>query len=154
MVFKSAFFESIRGRTEYWDHHPNERHPRIVLPVRFGDQIRPTLCILDTGAPVCILEPEKAAPLGLKLEDALQSYELNIRGNTYFGHVHRITITLEALEGQPLSTDATVFVPELEHWQSYSFPNFLGLQGFLERIRFAVDPVTNSFYFGGTDVSG
>jgi hypothetical protein len=33
----------------------------------------------------------------------------------------------------------------------WDLPNFLGLSGFLERIRFAVDPGSNLFYFGALD---
>jgi len=49
--------------------------------------------------------------------------------------------------GQHLELQATVFVPDAEElWGD--FPSFIGLSGFLERIRFAVDPLTDTFYFG------
>jgi len=38
--------------------------------------------------------------------------------------------------------------PILKSGQAWSYPNFLGLDGFLSRIRFAVDPTENVFYFG------
>jgi len=43
---------------------------------------------------------------------------------------------------------ATFFIPALLPGESWNFPNFLGLDGFLNRIRFAVDPAENIFYFG------
>jgi hypothetical protein len=45
--------------------------------------------------------------------------------------------------GEPLDVPATVFVTP--DWPG---PNFLGYQGLLQRIRFAVDPESNRFYFG------
>jgi len=35
--------------------------------------------------------------------------------------------------------------PQLADWPG---PNFIGYEGLLQRIRFAVDPETNLFYFG------
>jgi len=51
-------------------------------------------------------------------------------------------------QGQDLEIEATVFVPTLPPGETWRHPNFIGLSGFLERIRFAVDPEENAFYFG------
>lgn len=61
-----------------------------------------------------------------------------------------MAIGLEAEKGESLTVDATVFVPKLED-QEWRHPNFIGLSGFLERIRFAIDPDNNYFYFGALD---
>ncbi|HAX76687.1 MAG TPA: hypothetical protein DCY88_12800 [Cyanobacteria bacterium UBA11372] len=46
-----------------------------------------------------------------------------------------------------VDVQATVFVPDREElWGN--FPYFIGLGGFLERIRFAFDPASDTFYFG------
>ena len=50
---------------------------------------------------------------------------------------------LHADEGESLDVEATVF--QSPDWRG---PSFLGYQGLLQRIRFAVDPETNLFYFG------
>ena len=52
--------------------------------------------------------------------------------------------TLVADEGDSVEVDSTVFV-------SVNGPagNFIGYTGFLERIRFAIDPQDNAFIFGG-----
>jgi hypothetical protein len=47
--------------------------------------------------------------------------------------------------------DKILFVPEMEPDEVWSYPNFLGLSGFLDRIRFAVDASDNAFYFGRFD---
>jgi hypothetical protein len=60
----------------------------------------------------------------------------------------RANLTLEATSGEDLTVEATFFVPFLELDEVWNYPNFLGLGGFLDRIRYAVDASENAFYFG------
>ncbi len=60
------------------------------------------------------------------------------------GALYRVPVKLLADEGEPLQMEATVFLSP--DWQG---PNFIGYEGLLQRIRFAVDPQANQFYFGG-----
>jgi hypothetical protein len=62
---------------------------------------------------------------------------------SFEGTVQRLIIRLLAEQGESLNIDASVFVTTDWH-----LGNFLGCTGFLERFRFAVDPGTNTFYFG------
>jgi hypothetical protein len=64
----------------------------------------------------------------------------------------QVQIELQAHVGQNLAVPATVFIPELEPGQDWNLPNFIGLTGLLERVRFAVDAPENGFYFGPADV--
>ncbi|NDJ76943.1 MAG: hypothetical protein GYB65_11865 [Chloroflexi bacterium] len=57
-------------------------------------------------------------------------------------------ISLEAEVGQSVTVEATVFVPRVNAGEPPLPLNFLGLIGFLDQIRFAVDPAHNQFYFG------
>ena len=59
------------------------------------------------------------------------------------GCLERFPIRIEAKQGDPLEIEATLFV--CDDWRR---ENFLGYSGFLERIRFAVDPASKKFYFG------
>jgi hypothetical protein len=68
---------------------------------------------------------------------------LDTRLGTLKGSLYRIPVALPADEGQPLEAEATVFLSP--DWRG---PNFIGYQGLLQRIRFAVDPEVNLFYFG------
>jgi hypothetical protein len=68
---------------------------------------------------------------------------LSTRLGVFHGRLHRGLITLLADTGEPLDVPSTVFVTP--DWPG---PNFLGYQGLLQRIRFAVDPESNLFYFG------
>jgi hypothetical protein len=54
-------------------------------------------------------------------------------------------MTLIADDGDSLRIDATVFVSS--DWPRMA-GTFLGYSGLLERIRFAVDPQKNDFFFG------
>jgi len=59
------------------------------------------------------------------------------------GTIQRQTISLVAEQRDSLEIDASVFVTA-----DWRYGNFLGYSGLLDRIRFAFDPGTNSFYFG------
>jgi hypothetical protein len=59
------------------------------------------------------------------------------------GTLFRGLIALLADGGEPLEVDATIFISP-----DWTGPNFIGYQGLLQRIRFAIDPETNLFYFG------
>ncbi|MGA9380505.1 MAG: hypothetical protein WBV73_17210 [Phormidium sp.] len=50
------------------------------------------------------------------------------------------------LEDEYISFENLDLEDEEEYWGD--FPSFIGLNGFLERIRFAIDPNTDTFYFG------
>jgi hypothetical protein len=55
-------------------------------------------------------------------------------------------LTIVADEGESCEVEATLFVS-----RDWAYGNFVGYSGLLERIRFAVDPGTNDFYFGVLD---
>jgi hypothetical protein len=146
MLLKPEF---MRGATEFIDKdvHGNDR---IIISVKFSNQ-EPTRMIVDTGAPYSILAPDVAERIGF---DRSTEYPLgrpiNIRGHSINGWLYRVPVILEAQEGENLEFEATVFIPDIS--DDIEWPpelNFIGLQGFLFRIRFAIDPDDNLFYFGG-----
>ena len=73
---------------------------------------------------------------------------LSIRGSIYQGLLYRPPMNFDVYLGELQEVDATVFVPILHPEDDWRHPNFTGLDGFLNRIRFAVDPAENLFYFG------
>jgi hypothetical protein len=138
-----------QGVTGYRDHYPGqEQFARIVLAVTLEGRL-PVQAVVDTGAPWCVIDPilaervKSAADVGYEL-----GMKLMIRGVRYKGKLIRMLITLEAERGESLDVDATVFVPRLSAGEMWPYPNFIGLDGFLNRIRFAIDPSENAFYFG------
>jgi hypothetical protein len=137
------------GVTRYAGHYPgDQRNARIVVTIAsIGGHAIPM--IVDTGAPWCVLDPELAELWGLTPSATYTpSTALNVRGTSYRGSLVRATIVLQATSGADLEVDATFFVPRLGPGEEWPWPNFLGLDGFLSRIRFAVDATEDVFYFG------
>lgn len=130
---------------EYAPITETESTNRIVFEVEIQDI--PTRAVLDTGAPYVICSPKVASEAGVEPSAALERKIMLIRGMRLSGFVVRLNVKLVAQEGNDLDVDATVFIPDSEEaWGD--FPSFIGLSGFLERIRFALDPHTDTFYFG------
>ncbi len=123
-----------------------EATPRIIIEVQIeGVQAQ---AIVDTGGAYLVCDPQIADLLNLDPADALGTDRLNIRGVSVPGFIRRVFLTLLAREGQSIVVEVTAFVPHPEPYLKWDLPSFMGLTGCLERLRFAVDPVTDSFYFG------
>jgi hypothetical protein len=127
---------------------PQDNTNRIIIPiiVEFDQQIL-TQAVLDTGAPYAILSPDVAEAAGFTSDQAIARIFMNVRGKRLEGSLTRLSITLQATQGVDLTVDTTAFIPDSQFaWGD--FPSFVGLSGFLERVRFAIDPNTDTFYFG------
>jgi hypothetical protein len=125
----------------------DERHPaaeaRIVIPLQLAHIPKPVFAVVDTAAPWCIFEPRVAKTLAENFLLLEPRAVLSTRLGLIHGALYRGLIAIPAEEANSLEVDATVFLsPE---WRG---PNFIGYQGLLQRIRFAVDPEVNLFYFG------
>jgi hypothetical protein len=123
-----------------------DRLTRLFVQVEVEGQR--TSAVVDTGGAYLILNPEVADRLRLGRHALIHRDRLVIRGIACNGTVHRVPITLLATAGEPLTFGATAFVPELEHGETWPLPSYLGWQGCLDRIRFAVDPRDEVVYFG------
>jgi hypothetical protein len=137
-----------QGVIEYWDFDPMQSTARIFIPVTFADTVR-TTAIIDTASPWCILDPEEAEGIDTTILEWLLNVEdlRTARGNIS-GNLYRMSISLEAARGQGISIESKVLVPTLNLYQEWRLPNFIGFEGFLDMIRFAVDPSRRLFYFG------
>jgi len=125
-----------------------ESAPRVVLTVRLGEI--ETSAFLDTGGVYLLCVPELALRLGLDPQDGIPTPPLQLGRGRFDGVLHRVRLTLVAADGDDLSIEPTVFVPRLKPGEAWpeDFPCILGMQGCLERLRFAVDPNDDTFYFG------
>jgi len=133
------------GKSRFSDELPvnPEVTAKVYVRIQAGTLLEPFLAQLDTGAAYSVLEPEIVEAIGAS-SDPGSPARLSVKGLEFDGRLIKIPITLLADEGVALSVDATVFV-------AANLPpgkNFLGYTGFLEAIRFAVDPQKNNFYFG------
>jgi len=137
------------GCMTYLDHYPGEENsPKIVLSIQIKNSA-PIMAIMDTGAPWCIFDPDLLSLSEVDKEDGYRPDKgLNIRGTIYYGVLSRLPITFLADEGRDISVEATVFIPDRRFDNTWQFPNFIGLDGCLSRLRFAIDPSENIFYFG------
>ena len=133
------------GQSSYYDqaHDQPSETARIHVPVEL-DGVS-VLALLDTGAAWSMVTAELAEELGLFDRDGEQTTIVSRLG-TMQGRLVRAMTTLVAEHGDSLEVEATVFVSH-----DWTAGNFLGYSGLLERIRFAVDPYTNSFFFGSSE---
>lgn len=144
MLFRQDRTPFNVGRARFFDDSPGAPEATAKIYVRVEPQAlgASIAAQVDTGAAWTILETEVAEALGL-LDGAGESVRLRTRYGLIGGRLERTTITLLADEGESLDVDATVFVSR--EWLAGTF---LGYGGFLQRIRFAIDPEENFFYFG------
>lgn len=132
------------GEARFADRHGSPE-TKIYVRFRLGDQLDELTAQLDTGATYSIIRPDLAEIAGLPT-DGLADITISTRLGDYRGRLVRCPVTLVADLGEDLHFEATVWVSD-----DWSGSNFLGYSGLLERIRFAVDPSTNRFYFGSVD---
>lgn len=123
------------------DRDQSDREPRILIRLALEEAL--LFAVVDTAAPWCVFRPEVNARLEHRLSSIPGQVVLGTRLGRFHGSLHRGPLRILAEHGESLDVEATVFVTP--DWPG---PNFLGYQGFLQRIRFAVDPESNLFYFG------
>lgn len=122
---------------------------RLPLAVRCRIGTLDILALLDTGAEWSVIGGETAQIIDDELGAPTGSISMSTRVGKIAGTLRRSDITLPAEKGygDDLTIESTVFVSE--EWDG---PMVLGFRGFLERIRFAVDPGAfpdeQLFYFG------
>ena len=112
---------------------------RVILPDSSDASL---YALIDTGTPYCIFDTVIVENLRLSFDEG-EKILLRTAYGPFEGTVQRMLIRLLAEHGESLNIDASVFITADWH-----LGNFLGYTGFLERFRFAVDPGTNTFYFG------
>lgn len=141
-------FSSGVTNYEYRPVTEREETPRIIVSVIL-DNFQ-TLAFVDTGGVYGICSPEIAEALNIDPNDGAPVNPIKWRGEKIKGTLHRIPMTLVAEEGNSLRIEPTFFVPQLDPDQVWDddFSCVLGMYLCLERLRFAVDPSTDTFYFG------
>jgi hypothetical protein len=97
------------------------------------------IALLDTGAELSIVSYEIYQSF-VEENILLESYpvgkrSISTRLGNFEGDLYRVDVGLTADWGEPLAIEGTFLF--CENWQG---PTVLGFHGFLERIRFAVDP--------------
>ena len=128
----------------YYEEDPSLESDQTSIHVQIiiqGDIEIATFARLDPATPWVVLNAELTNTLGLGASGPDATLRTN--AGRMKGTLERYPILLAAEEGQSLEIDATLFV--CSEWRR---GNFLGYTGLLERIRFAIDPASQLFYFG------
>lgn len=98
--------------------------------------------LLDTASEWCVLRWETAIALGWSAVSSGPPVPLSSRFGQVEGWLERLSLSFPAEEGVTLEIEATWFISE--DWPG---PPVLGWKGCLERLRFALDPGEEWFYF-------
>lgn len=132
------------GVATYDEDDPSNQSEQtsIHIPITFLPKLEQIFFAkIDPATPWVVLNSEINEQLGLhtkSTDTTLQTAVGKMRGC-----LERYPVTLIAEKGEALQIDATLFI-----CNEWTRGNFLGYSGFLERIRFAVDPHDRKFYFG------
>ena len=133
------------GMSRFFDHSDEklEATAKIFVKIAAGS-LGLFLAQLDTGAAWSLLNVEIAEELSLLGGNGEQAL-MRTHGGAIHGRLEKARIRLLADErcGQSLNIEATFLVSE-----DWNGGNFLGYSGFLDHIRFAIDPRERSFHFG------
>jgi len=89
-----------------------------------------------------MLGQEVAERLGV-LDGDGEEVRISTRLGSIQGRLERVRTEMVADEGKSVEFDATFFVS-----RGWFGPTFLGYSGFLDRLRVAIDPSTDSVFFG------
>jgi hypothetical protein len=104
----------------------------------------PIRALLDTASEWCVLPANVARHLGFDLTAGSPPMRLETRLGTVSGRLERVEIQFLAEVGETMEMQATCFVS-----QDWPGPLVIGWKGCLERMRFALDPGEDTFYFAG-----
>jgi predicted aspartyl protease len=133
--------QTYAGRSRYQADRQLEQH-RLFVEVACWVGLQKVDALVDTGSQWCVLSAQLAAQLGYDSQADESDTRLHTRFGTIVGRLARIQISLHADEGERIHVETTWFISE--DWPG---PPVLGWKGCLERIRFALDPSEESFYF-------
>ncbi len=144
LASEGAFAE---GASTYVDAYPDWNDPHSRIYVRFRpegvDANISFLALLDTGGHYCILNEDVAALVRERLVGSLGPLDLLTAHGLVRGDLYLLRIELVSDVGEDLDLETVVFVSA--DWRG---PNYIGYTGVLDRLRFAVNPASNRFYFG------
>lgn len=129
------------GVARYVDNNDQSRNEaRIIVQARLSTESGPTIeMVIDTAATWNVIHPELANLCRFDLSSGERS-SLSTRFGSIDGVIVRHELVLIASRGNDVVVDSTFFVPD--QWND-SLPNFIGYNGCLCHISFAIDPISN-----------
>lgn len=115
----------------------------VSVPCRIPPLEAHLQALLDTAATWCVLSADWAEALGYDVTPDPDLPRLSTRFGLLPGRLERIPVVFEAEEGEDVEVEATWFISP--DWPG---PVVIGWKGCLERLRLALDPSEEAFYFG------
>lgn len=143
-VIRSAAYRGVRDYVT--DAEEGAHRLLIAVPCQVGAFPYASPALLDTGAEWSVLSTEVFELLGGPECDIGEEAVLSSRFGRIKGNLARVPIRFAAGEGEDLEFIATFFASP--DWYG---PTVLGWRGCLERMRFALDPARDLFYFSALD---
>jgi len=98
--------------------------------------------MIDTAAPWCIFDPVIGEALRDHVDVLRERVWIDSRLGRFRGTLCQERLRIVADGGENLDVEVLMFL-----CPDWSGGNFIGYEGALDRIRFAVDPHRNRFYF-------
>lgn len=138
------------GAAQFYNE-TDDRTYCVGVICKLGEAEFNAIALLDTGSQWSVISSEIAESVAQVISESLGPITMHTSRGDYDGTLHRLQITLLADTGlgNDLSIDGTVAI--LHGWPG---PIVLGYHGFLERVRFAIDPGNTPgaqfVYFGST----
>ncbi len=142
-MLKFADGTVFAGGSAPYNYLPEES-PRLQIEIEIDGQR--FSAAVDTAAPYFICNLAVAELLGMTTAEHVGVAALSTRKGLTSGRLYRTAVVLVATEGESVEVEVTTFVPDDQTWNDE--PLFLGLFNCLDRVRFAVDPTVDTFYFG------
>jgi len=121
----------------YIDHETGLSVLPVAVECKLGNLDILFTTLLDTTSTWSVIGGEPAEKIGDQLGEPFGSIGIDTRFGMIYGDFHRLDISLIAGPGcgEDLTIESTVVVSD--EWEG---PIVLGYKGFLERLRFALDP--------------
>jgi len=133
--------QSYAGRSRYHADQIHDQHRLFVsVACRLGTHRIDAL--IDTGSQWCMLTTRLAEDLGLLADPGGIETRIHTCFGLLSGQLVRYPVSFHADEGVSVDVDATWFAST--DWPG---PPVVGWKGCLERLRFALDPAEERFYF-------
>jgi hypothetical protein len=131
-----------------FDVNINRNGGRLIVAARCRLGTLETEALLDTGAEWSLFGGELAEALEREADDEGRDIVMHTRRGRVDARMYRLDIALIADDGEDLRISASVLLAP-----SWDGPPVLGYRGFLERIRFGIDPGHGNageqwFFFG------
>jgi hypothetical protein len=143
-----------KGAADYNNVPGYELSEHMVLMVEIGDhpRNRMTEAVVYTGVPYLICTRAMARAIGITLNQPEETGRVRVEGVWIEGGIHSVTLSLLADEdkGESVPQPVWAFVPDREgDFNPENLPPmYLGLKGCLNSFMFAIDPLSQTFYFG------